>query len=163
MTYKLNYVILIKTHNLGGGCMQTVRYCPKCGNVDVGTSKSCIFCNHETFDTKYTINDMVKIIDFDKKIINEYASKSPEFDEELAKKREEEEYNVIHGSMTNEEKTVLQNMGAIPNNNILKCPKCGSTAVSTGARGFSIVTGFLGAGQTVNRCGNCGYKWKPKG
>lgn len=49
------------------------------------------------------------------------------------------------------------------NKNILKCPKCGSTAISTGARGFSIVTGFLGAGQTVNRCGNCGHKWKPKG
>lgn len=47
--------------------------------------------------------------------------------------------------------------------NVPKCPKCGSTAISTGARGFSIVTGFLGSDQTVNRCGNCGYKWKPKG
>jgi len=65
--------------------------------------------------------------------------------------------------MTKEEKTVLQDMGAIPNNNITKCPKCGSTAVSTGARGFSIVTGFIGSGQTVNRCGNCGHKWRPKG
>lgn len=43
----------------------------------------------------------------------------------------------------------------------LKCPKCGSTAVTTGERGYSLLTGFLGAGKTVNRCGNCGYKWKP--
>lgn len=145
--------------------MQIVRYCPKCGNTDVGITKSCIFCNHETFDTKYTINDYLKgsLSVFKQKIIDEYASNSPEFDEELAKKRQQKEFDDIHGSMTNEQKSVLQDMGAIPNKDVLKCPKCGSTAISTGARGFSIVTGFLGSGQTANRCGNCGYKWKPKG
>ena len=45
--------------------------------------------------------------------------------------------------------------------NQLRCPKCGSTNVSTGARGYSFVTGFVGAGKTVNRCGKCGHKWKP--
>lgn len=45
--------------------------------------------------------------------------------------------------------------------NVLKCPKCGSTAVTTGQKGWSLLTGFLGSGKTVNRCGNCGYKWKP--
>lgn len=43
----------------------------------------------------------------------------------------------------------------------LKCPRCGSTAVTTGQRGFSILTGFLGSNKTVNRCGKCGYTWKP--
>lgn len=47
--------------------------------------------------------------------------------------------------------------------NIIKCPKCGSTAVATGERGYSLLTGFIGSGQTMNRCGNCGHKWKPKG
>lgn len=51
----------------------------------------------------------------------------------------------------------------ITDQDTLTCPKCGSTAVSTGARGFSIFTGFLGSGSTVNRCGKCGHKWKPKG
>lgn len=46
--------------------------------------------------------------------------------------------------------------------NILKCPKCGSTAVTTGQRGFSMWTGFLGSNKTVNRCGNCAYTWTPK-
>lgn len=41
------------------------------------------------------------------------------------------------------------------------CPKCGSTNVSTGQRGYSIMTGFLGSGRTMNRCGGCGYKWYP--
>lgn len=45
---------------------------------------------------------------------------------------------------------------------VLKCPKCGSTNISTGARGVNFFWGFLGADKTVNRCGNCGHTWKPK-
>ena len=45
--------------------------------------------------------------------------------------------------------------------NTPRCPKCGSTAITAGQRGYSLLTGFLGSGQTVNRCANCGYKWKP--
>ena len=43
-----------------------------------------------------------------------------------------------------------------------RCPKCGSTAISTGARGVNYLWGFIGASKTVNRCSNCGYTWKPK-
>lgn len=43
----------------------------------------------------------------------------------------------------------------------LTCPRCGSTAVTTGSRGYSLVWGFAGSGKTVNRCGKCGYSWKP--
>lgn len=42
-----------------------------------------------------------------------------------------------------------------------KCPKCGSTSITAGQRGYSLLTGFIGSGKTVNRCANCGYKWKP--
>lgn len=41
------------------------------------------------------------------------------------------------------------------------CPRCGSEAITTGQRGYSLLTGFLGSNKTVNRCGNCGYKWTP--
>lgn len=41
------------------------------------------------------------------------------------------------------------------------CPKCGSTAISTQNRGFSMVTGFIGSGDPRNVCQKCGYKWKP--
>ncbi|WP_418752478.1 hypothetical protein [Frisingicoccus sp.] len=44
--------------------------------------------------------------------------------------------------------------------NIPKCPKCGSTAITAGQRGYSLLTGFIGSGKTVNRCANCGYKWE---
>lgn len=42
-----------------------------------------------------------------------------------------------------------------------KCPKCGSTAITAGQRGYSLLTGFIGSSKTMNRCANCGYKWKP--
>lgn len=41
------------------------------------------------------------------------------------------------------------------------CPKCGSTAIATVNRGFSIVWGFLGSGAPVNVCQACGHKFKP--
>lgn len=43
----------------------------------------------------------------------------------------------------------------------VKCPRCGSTNITTGQRGFKLTTGFIGSNKTVNRCGNCGYSWKP--
>ena len=45
--------------------------------------------------------------------------------------------------------------------NTIRCPKCGSIQITTGQRGYSLLTGFLGSNKTVNRCANCGYSWKP--
>lgn len=46
---------------------------------------------------------------------------------------------------------------------IPRCPKCNSAAVTTGQRGWSMVSGFIGSGKTVNRCAKCGHKWAPRG
>ena len=54
-----------------------------------------------------------------------------------------------------------QENNRIQSNNTVKCPKCGSTNVTAGQRGYSLLTGFIGSGNTVNRCAKCGYKWKP--
>lgn len=45
--------------------------------------------------------------------------------------------------------------------NQVRCPRCGSTQITTGQRGYSLFSGFLGSNKTVNRCANCGYSWKP--
>ncbi|QUO21815.1 hypothetical protein KFE18_14825 [Clostridiaceae bacterium Marseille-Q4143] len=45
--------------------------------------------------------------------------------------------------------------------NKVTCPKCGSTNISSGTRGFSMFTGFVGSGSPRNVCLKCGYKWKP--
>lgn len=42
-----------------------------------------------------------------------------------------------------------------------KCPKCGSTYISTVNRGYSVVWGFIGSGKAMNVCQKCGHKWKP--
>lgn len=46
--------------------------------------------------------------------------------------------------------------------NVPHCPKCGSTAITAGQKGYSLLTGFLGSNKTVNRCANCGHTWQPK-
>lgn len=43
----------------------------------------------------------------------------------------------------------------------VKCPRCGSTSVTTTSRGYSLVWGFAGSNKTVNRCGKCGFTWNP--
>ena len=44
---------------------------------------------------------------------------------------------------------------------ILRCPRCKSTNITTGTKGYGLVRGFLGSNKTVNRCGSCGYSWEP--
>ena len=43
----------------------------------------------------------------------------------------------------------------------LRCPKCGSTSITTEERGYSLWTGFYGANKKKNLCQKCGYKWWP--
>ena len=45
--------------------------------------------------------------------------------------------------------------------NLPKCPRCGSTSITADQRGYSLIWGFIGSGNTVNRCSKCGHKWKP--
>lgn len=44
---------------------------------------------------------------------------------------------------------------------IPSCPKCGSTSIATVNRGYSVVTGFIGSGNAVNVCQNCGHRFTP--
>lgn len=46
-------------------------------------------------------------------------------------------------------------------NALISCPHCNSTQITTGQRGFSLLTGFIGSNKTVNRCAKCGYTWNP--
>lgn len=56
----------------------------------------------------------------------------------------------------------LINNKQIINDAPIVCPKCKSTQVVIGTRGFSMITGFVGSNKTTNRCGKCGYKWQPR-
>ena len=56
---------------------------------------------------------------------------------------------------------MTQPASSAPSTPKITCPKCGSTAISTQNRGFSMVIGFIGSGDPRNVCQKCGYKWKP--
>ena len=43
----------------------------------------------------------------------------------------------------------------------ITCPKCGSTNITEGTRGFTLTTGFVGSGKFRYVCKKCGNKWKP--
>lgn len=42
------------------------------------------------------------------------------------------------------------------------CPRCKSVQIQATNRGYSLLTGFIGANKTVNHCLKCGYSWKPE-
>lgn len=106
--------------------------------------EKCYFCGNELDQERFTIDDV--------------------FDEELVIKREAKEKRINDYRAQQARESLLKQRATMSfnNSNTPKCPKCGSTAITTGERGFSLLTGFIGAGSTVNRCGNCGHKWKPK-
>lgn len=60
-----------------------------------------------------------------------------------------------------ESETDIDSVTSKENSFIIACPKCGSTEYHAGARGFSLVTGFVGSGKTVLTCLKCGHRWKP--
>ena len=60
----------------------------------------------------------------------------------------------------NEKVTWLIDATINPNAPVV-CPRCRSTDVVVGQRGYSVVSGFVGSGKTTNRCGKCGHTWNP--
>lgn len=118
--------------------------CPICKNEVIEINMSC-----EDFDVIHRISEDVNFIEsmiklHDEDII-EYESRMSQF------RANDQWYQEKH------------NPKPEPKPDVLTCPKCGSTAITTGARGANHFWGLIGASKTVNRCGNCGHTWKPKG
>lgn len=84
--------------------------------------------------------------------------------EELTGKKAFTKENELYHNMQSRKRVneaMAKYAGTTGNSNVPKCPKCGSTSISTGARGVNHFWGFIGASKTVNRCANCGHTWKP--
>lgn len=69
--------------------------------------------------------------------------------------------NLVKQVMADNEADIAEQKKEECEANTVRCPRCGSTQITTGQRGYSLLTGFLGSNKTVNRCANCGYSWKP--
>lgn len=132
-----------------------VKQCNKCGRI-------CAVCNENTLIDK--INDCggsmidtgISFEDFN--IIRKISSDDLFFNamSEL-KKSNIIEYNLKMSQF----KTQLNQQKQQQETNKLRCPKCGSTSITAGARGVNFTWGLIGASKTVNRCANCGHTWKP--
>ena len=123
-------------------------------SLDPPFTDTCPYCGTKLIDTGISFDDAITIrdfSDFNKDIFNMMI--------DLHQKDLIEYTAKINMMKANIEKTkmIKKEIDTTP-----KCPKCGSTAITTGARGANWAWGFIGASQTVNRCGNCGYTWKPK-
>lgn len=134
-----------------------IKRCAKCGDIGRFSSEfvKCLKCDEDTLlvtsmtDEEFCVlckavpknNELCSLmIDLKEKDTIEYQLKMSQF------------------------KTQVQQQESIKNQqekNQVHCPKCGSTNITAGQRGYSLLTGFIGSGNTVNRCAKCGYKWKP--
>lgn len=117
------------------------KICPDCQSnlVDIDFPALDLKILEKISDSTDFYDAMIKLHDDD---IIEYELKMSQFRSQVQAKEAEEERKKADESKP-------------------RCPKCGSTSITAGQKGYSILTGFLGSNKTVNRCSNCGHTWKP--
>lgn len=140
--------------------------CPKCAHMYAGFGDEsdpiylkCRFCNVPIIQTNITLDDFYDIYgkpnatEIEKELANQYGGN--QFSQEAYEHR----LHII--AMENNKQKIGNSQGVEHNSNTPKCPKCGSTAIEATQKGYSLLTGFIGSGKTMNYCKNCGHKWKP--
>lgn len=144
--------------------------CPRCGKGWDYADKDqhiCKNCHYEPMiKTEFSDEDYENartsspetFRQFKMNLREKYTINSDVFDSELYNTLITEEYK---SSLEREAREIQKQKEIALSRNKIHCPKCNSTNVTTGQRGYSFLTGFLGSNKTVNRCGNCGYKWEP--
>lgn len=140
--------------------------CTCCGNIQSVTSNETPTCNHcgseHMVKTGFTDKEHAQI-STNREKFKEYKTHLRErfvvgsefFNKELYQETLDEEFK---SAMLHDTEPEVSHAYAEPQ---IRCPKCGSTNISTINRGYSLVTGFVGSGSARNVCQNCGYKWKP--
>ena len=145
--------------------------CPECNNDISDKAKQCIHCGYSIKDDlnrSCLINGKIFDLSFYKKSVSE-SNQDKDIISELS-------YQLFNEARTitiyeaEELLDIIITTGNIPKSYnshhrsalLPVCPKCGSTAITTGARGINWTWGLIGASKTVNRCGSCGYSWRPQ-
>lgn len=149
--------------------IEKVFVCPKCANVYFGYKKECTplhvkceYCNNIVIETNEDPDELFKLRIY-KTTKKDFEDKSIQMAKKYGNNQFEE---VAYNDRLIQLRQKIQNNRQDSSNRlqqqiIPKCPKCGSTAITAGQRGYSLLTGFLGSNKTVNRCANCGHTWKP--
>lgn len=115
--------------------------CPECGKEVSDKTEQCIHCGFP-FNKKKNIED-------------NYVC--PDCGNTTYRKRENA-YEVYLFCSKCSHCTVLETKAKSPS---LRCPKCLSGNITTGARGVTGFWGAIGASKTVNRCADCGCVFEP--
>lgn len=117
--------------------------CPSCGNKleDINMSAEDYMLIVEVSGDKNFIQSMINLKQKDP---IEYQLKMSQFKANL--------------SQQESTKQIAEQKSNTPQ---LTCPKCGSTNIAEGTRGFTLTTGFIGSGKFRYVCKDCGNKWKP--
>ena len=148
--------------------------CPECGKEVSDKAPACIHCGYPLQNQQPIIPD----VGVSKKVI---IPTYRETSQEKSLVEQAEPYVIVKDGLSqNQANLIAQKFQAIgvaaqiysssepvsfvnpaKDKDIICCPKCGSTEYHAGARGFSLVTGFIGSGKTVLTCLKCGHRWKP--
>ena len=118
----------------------------------------CPYCNNKLIDTFITENEF--------NLIEDISDSDRQFLEAMIelKKNDPIEYQLkmsqFKANLSQQEsaKQIAEQKSNAPQ---LTCPKCGSTNIAEGTRGFTLTTGFIGSGKFRYVCKDCGNKWKP--
>lgn len=150
---------------------EKIRFCQVCRNNMKPTFYGYWPANKENdYICPICHNNMTQLeIDTDDYFVMRHVSKDVNFIEAMIKLHDEDiiEYESRMSQFRANDQWYQEKHNPKPEvkskPDVLTCPKCGSTAVTTGARGANHFWGLIGASKTVNRCGNCGHTWKPRG
>lgn len=145
--------------------------CPECGKEISDKSKQCIHCGYPLKDMKESDFCLINGMQYDLSSYKQRIFSGTESEDIIRKDLYSEIGNglIAHDLILQIKKTGKVPEIFTPSVSIkrtdppqVRCPKCGSTQITAGARGVNAVWGFIGASKTVNRCMNCGLSWAPK-
>lgn len=125
--------------------------CMNCGKILKKDATECNYCKEHN-----NISDNIVEVDSDATMGDYFdickISKDPKFIKAMLE---------LHKTDIIEYTTKMSQLKQQCDSNQPKCPKCGSTSIGVANRGYSLLTGFIGSGKSMNTCQSCGYKWKP--
>ena len=146
--------------------------CPECGKEISDKSETCIHCGYPLSDKNMCYINGIK---YDLSFVFEYEYSERTIPMKILMDLTGCTLNSV-GTAINEifktgkiPKTLTlekrqaktQSQVSEPKEPKITCPKCGSSNITEGTKGFSLTTGFIGSGNFRYVCKNCGNKWKP--
>ena len=158
--------------------------CPECGKDISDKAKACIHCGFpidEYISSLKQKHDVCLIdgIEYDMSDLKNYVlSKQRRAEVSIHNKCHELIKMIPNFSILAAAKLMaeIEQTGEVPrsfnaeqyaikfkeDDGLIHCPRCDSTNVVTGQRGYSMMWGVIGSNRTMNRCAKCGHKWEPR-